>query len=237
MHSRLRFIMCRGPSLVWTLAIYTRYPVPGKSKTRLIPALGSERAAQLHHALATHTLETARAFRATTPSVSLEVHHTCPDNAPDNAPNNATMAEWLGPDLAYFRQCDGDLGVRMRHTFAETAQRRSSKTVIIGTDAPSLRVDDLRTAFALLDSCQVVLGPALDGGYYLIGLNRPTVGIFSDISWGSHHVLRQTEARLLSEGCTYARMRCQFDIDRPVDLARLRAYPLLAAIAARRPSQ
>jgi hypothetical protein len=203
-----------------TLCLFTRYPTPGQTKTRLIPALGSEGAAQLHDALTRHTLRTALALQERNPSLAVEIHHCGEDQA--------TMEGWLGNGLSYISQSEGDLGVRMHQTFVQASARGARKAVIIGTDAPDLTVEDLENAFALLESAQAVIGPATDGGYYLIGLGKPTPELFVDIPWGSHEVWTKTEEILLKTSVPYARLRCQFDIDRPVDLDRLREYPRLA---------
>jgi len=191
------------------LILFTRYPVAGQAKTRLIPALGGEGAAALHRRLVLRTLRTAREA-CRTASAELAVHF---DGSTEMA-----MSHWLGDNLRFVTQGDGDLGARMARSFEESFRTGSTATIIIGSDCPALNPEILTEAFVRLRETSVVLGPALDGGYYLIGLSRPMPEMFRGIPWGTDRVLRDSLAVLERRGCKPALLKPLADIDRPEDL-------------------
>jgi len=191
------------------LIILTRYPELGKSKTRLIPALGPRGAADLHRNLTEHTLSWARRWKERFPA-SLEVHFT--------GRSEASFQEWLGPDLSYRPQPEGDLGRRMHEAFLQAFQEGVEKVVIVGTDCPGLDEDLTQEAFARLDQGEVALGPAKDGGYYLIGLRRPVEELFRAIPWGTGEVLAKTLETAQRLGLRVSLLEPLEDIDRPEDL-------------------
>ncbi len=156
------------------LVLFARYPVVGKTKTRLIPALGTEGAAALHRRLVLRALRTAQEACRATPA-ELEVHF---EGGTEHA-----MSHWLGDDLRFVPQGSGDLGERMAGAFEESFRTGSTATVIIGSDCPDLRPDVIIAAFARLKETPAVLGPALDGGYYLVGLSHPMPELFRGIPW------------------------------------------------------
>ena len=189
------------------LILFARYPVPGRAKTRLIPALGAEGAAALHRRLVLRTLRTAhRACRAA--FADLEVRF--------DGGTEQSMSHWLGDSARFLPQGAGDLGERMARAFEESS--RSPATVIIGSDCPGLTPDVITAAFARLTETPVVLGPAQDGGYYLIGLSRPMPELFRGIPWGTDRVLPDSLAVLQRRGCIPALLDPLEDIDRPEDL-------------------
>jgi rSAM/selenodomain-associated transferase 2/rSAM/selenodomain-associated transferase 1 len=189
------------------LILFTRYPVPGKAKTRLIPALGDVGAAALQRRLVLRTLRTAhKACRAT--SADLEVRF--------DGGTAQTMSHWLGDSARFLPQGAGDLGERMARAFEESS--RSPATVIIGSDCPGLTPEVITAAFAHLTETPVVLGPAQDGGYYLVGLSRPMPELFRGIPWGTDRVLADSLAVLQHRGCKPALLDPLEDIDRPEDL-------------------
>ncbi|MBI5488040.1 MAG: TIGR04282 family arsenosugar biosynthesis glycosyltransferase [Deltaproteobacteria bacterium] len=192
-----------------TLIILTRYPVPGRVKTRLIPALGAERAAALHGELARLTLAAAREARASA-GCAVEVHHDGGDVA--------AMAAWLGDDVAFEPQVDGDLGRRLRYAAESALARRPGRVVLVGSDCPQLEARHLVDAFAALATSGVVLGPARDGGYYLIGLSRSAPELFDGIPWGTDRVLARTLEVIRSTGCSVLLLDPLADIDEPDDL-------------------
>jgi uncharacterized protein len=191
------------------LILFARYPVPGRAKTRLIPALGAEGAAALHRRLVLRTLRAAsqacRAVRA-----DLEVRF-------DGGTARA-MSHWLGDGARFRPQGAGDLGERMAGALEESFHAGSRATVIIGSDCPGLSPDVIAAAFTRLAESPVVLGPATDGGYYLIGLGRPMPELFRGIPWGTERVLADTLAVLQRRGCEPALLDPLEDIDRPEDL-------------------
>ena len=192
-----------------TLIVFTRYPEPGKTKTRMIPVLGAEGAAILQRQLTEHTLEQVKQLQSIR-SVSLNCHFA--------GGNQQLMKEWLGNNLAYYPQQEGDLGQRMRSAFAQAFAAGNDRVVIIGIDCPDIDESLLNQAFDLLKHRDLVLGSAEDGGYYLIGLNRLIPELFAGISWGSDRVLTQTKdiANKLGLDCDY--LTTLNDIDRPEDL-------------------
>jgi rSAM/selenodomain-associated transferase 2/rSAM/selenodomain-associated transferase 1 len=191
------------------LILFTRYPAPGRAKTRLIPALGAEGAAALHRRLVLRTLRAVHKACRAVPA-ELVVHF---DGGTEQG-----MSHWLGDSAHFLPQSAGDLGERMARAFEESFRSRSPATVLIGSDCPSLTPDVITAAFARLTETSVVLGPALDGGYYLIGLNRPMPELFRDIPWGTDRVLARSLAVLRRRGCKPALLDAVEDIDRPEDL-------------------
>jgi rSAM/selenodomain-associated transferase 1 len=191
------------------LIIFTRYPEPGKTKTRLIPMLGIEGAAQLHRQLTAGTIWQAKQLLSA--QVSMEVHFT--------GGTKKLMGEWLGNDFFYEHQVTGDLGEKMAAAFEMSFNLGIEKVVLIGTDCPGLNGELMSLAFDKLDSKDLVLGPALDGGYYLIGLRKFIPDLFRGINWGTGEVLAQTMA--IAEGLNFnlAFLIPLADIDRPEDLS------------------
>lgn len=191
-----------------SLIVFAKAPVPGKVKTRLCPPLTGEQAARLYTAFAEDVLAGARAASAAV-SVAYEPHPLYPD------------LSWLQDAPSWFPQKKGDLGARMAAAFQTAFHAGSSKVVIIGSDCPDLDPDILQDAFLRLNGADAVLGPAEDGGYYLIGLNAPMPGLFTKMEWSIPNVLARTLERLMRRG-----MRCELlpervDIDNFADLKAL----------------
>jgi rSAM/selenodomain-associated transferase 2/rSAM/selenodomain-associated transferase 1 len=192
------------------LLLFARYPIAGRAKTRLVPALGAEGAAALHRRLVLRTLRTAHKACRAIPA-ELEIHF--------EGGTERAMSHWLGDSAHFFPQAVGDLGERMTGAFEASFRVGSTATVIIGSDCPDLSPDVITTAFARLTETPVVLGPAQDGGYYLIGLSRPMPELFRGIPWGTERVLAYSLAVLERQGCNAALLNPLADIDRPEDLA------------------
>jgi rSAM/selenodomain-associated transferase 2/rSAM/selenodomain-associated transferase 1 len=191
------------------LILFARYPIAGKVKTRLIPALGPEGAAALHRRLVFRALRTAHEACRTAPA-ELAVHF---DGGTEQA-----MSHWLGEGARFVSQAAGDLGERMASAFEGSFRTGSTATVIIGSDCPALSPDIVIEAFARLKETPVVFGPAQDGGYYLIGLSQPMPGLFRGIRWGTDRVLADSLAVLQRQSCKAALLTPLPDIDRPEDL-------------------
>jgi len=188
------------------LIVFTRYPEAGTVKTRLIPALGPEGAKGLHREMAEYTL--SQACRV---GCDLEVRFTGGDRS--------LMEEWLGEGLQYKKQEGDTLGERMQNAVAEAFSTGTGKVVIVGTDCPGLTAEQIKKAFGLLNKADLVLGPAFDGGYYLIGLRRPHEMLFRDIPWGSEFVLKvtlETADRLKLKTALLEKLA---DVDCPEDLS------------------
>jgi len=198
------------------IVIFTRFPEPGRTKTRLIPSLGADGACELHRRLTERTVAQARTV-VKTRRILLEIHHT--------GGSSEIMKQWLGDDLLYRTQIEGNLGTRMEHAFDKSFASGVTSAILIGSDCPDITPEILAQSLDLLKTNDLVLGPAHDGGYYLIGLRRPIPQLFRDIDWGSNRVLAQT--RLISKnlGLDHAELKTLFDVDRPEDLDR--AAPLI----------
>lgn len=196
-----------------TLILFTRYPQPGATKTRLIPVLGPQGAAGLQRWMTERALAHAQAFSLHS-GVALEIHYA--------GGEESTMRQWLGPH-AFTPQTQGTVGERMAHSFSEAFRAGRKRVVIIGSDCPGITVEILAAAFSALESRDLVLGPAMDGGYYLIGLTRPHPSLFDDIAWGRESVLQQTLAK--AHGLTIHHLPTLHDIDRPQDLDHLDYHP------------
>jgi hypothetical protein len=120
-------------------------------------------------------------------------------------------------DVACHEQRGEDLGARMRHA----VDASSGPVILIGTDCPSLLPGDLIAALSALNEVDAVLGPAMDGGYYLLGLNRSAPPLFEAVAWGSDSVLATTRDRMAHLGWRWTELAARHDIDRPEDLAHL----------------
>jgi uncharacterized protein len=186
--------------------VFARAPVPGRAKTRLIPALGAEGAAALAARLTEHSLSAAT--RARVGPVEL----WC---APDvSHPFFVRCAQRYG--VALRSQGRGDLGRRMHRALAA-----STPAILIGSDLPGMTPAYLRAAARALRRSDVVVGPAGDGGYGLIGLRAPQPSLFAGVSWGAPAVLAQTRRRIGRAGLRARELATLYDVDRPADLNRL----------------
>jgi rSAM/selenodomain-associated transferase 1 len=189
------------------IIVFAKAPVPGKAKTRLVPALGEWGAARLHERLTRHAVRTALAAGCG----RVEIHGT----------RRHSFFDSLG--LSFRVQRGRDLGERMHHALG-----RNPGAILIGTDCPALTAADLRRAARLLrGGYEAVLAPAEDGGYALIALRRVAPEIFRNIAWGTSSVYEETVKRLA--GYRWRALRTVWDVDRPEDLPRLRALRLASA--------
>jgi rSAM/selenodomain-associated transferase 1 len=132
------------------------------------------------------------------------------------------MQQWLGFGWRYQCQGEGDLGSRMALAFANAFNEGSKIVVIIGTDCPSLKPKLMGDAFQVLSQNDLVLGPAQDGGYYLIGLRRFIPELFTGINWGTSEVLQQTVTIAKQLDLAIAYLPTLADVDRPEDLSDLK---------------
>ena len=194
--------------------VFARPPIAGASKTRLIPALGEKAAAGLHARMIEHTLESLADLPA-----DCDLQLWC---APDTShPLFARLAGRHG--LSLHSQRGNDLGERMYHALDTTLQQHDH-AIVIGTDCPGLATADILAASdALKAGVDVVIGPAADGGYWLIGVRAVSATLFREIDWGSDRVCEQTRQRIDRLDWQQHSLRMQTDIDRPEDLARLPA--------------
>jgi rSAM/selenodomain-associated transferase 1 len=193
------------------LLVLTRAPRAGHVKTRLIAQLGAQGAADFHARLIHRCLET------TTGAGLCPVELWCAP-ASHEAFFEACRDRYA---VQLYDQHPGNLGERMHDALA-SALRRGEAAVLIGTDIPLLEAADLHTALqALQHGRDAVVGPAADGGYYLIGLRHAARQVFDQIPWGTAAVFRETSARLRQLGMNWLRLREHADVDTPDDLRRL----------------
>lgn len=194
------------------IIIFTRYPEPGLTKTRLIPELGPEKAADLQRRMTEHTMsQVAGLMTAAGPAVEIRYQ--------DGSP--AEMADWLGPGYSYQSQGHGSLGEKMNRAFLENFAKGRQAVLIIGADCPALSRQTIEKTLAGLKENDLVLGPAFDGGYYLIGLRKKAPSLFTDIPWGTGTVLAATLERAEQGGLSHLLLEQLNDIDRPEDLNAL----------------
>ena len=192
--------------------VFAKAPIPGFAKTRLIPVLGAEQSALLHAALAERAIVTAQKSGAEA------VELCCTPNC-DEAFFQYCAEDF---DVLLTDQGDGNLGERMLRALDDVLQE-FDKAIIIGADCPALTAKHIRHAAQALDDADVVLMPAEDGGYVLIGATRTDASMFADINWGTTGVLAAQRQNLASCGLKWVETDTLWDVDRPEDLARLRA--------------
>jgi rSAM/selenodomain-associated transferase 1 len=175
---------------VSALVIFAKAPTPGQVKTRLCPPLTPDEAATLHGSFVLDTLERTKTA-VTKLKLPMDRYLAC-------APSSTLVFFKIMEERQAVRLIDqeGDkLGERMSRTFETMFQRGYRHVIIVGTDVPSLPLDYYKQALAELDTHDMVLGPALDGGYYLIGLNKPAPAIFENIPWSTDQVLALTREK------------------------------------------
>jgi uncharacterized protein len=195
------------------LIVMAKAPVPGFAKTRLIPALGADGAAQLAARLLEHTLREARAaaFDAFTLACAPNITHA------------AFAAQQQQGGVALAAQGEGDLGARMQRQFERAFAQGAARVIVIGTDAPALAAGLLRRAADALANSDAVFAPAADGGYALIGLRRVLPALFHDMPWSTSAVMATTRERVLQAAMHHTELPLVHDIDEPADLTHLPA--------------
>lgn len=192
------------------LIVFGRYPVPGGTKTRLIPDLGPAGAAELQKQLTEKIFKTAKTF-ASKREVELQV---CYEGGSEKK-----LRRWLGSGALFSMQKPGDLGVRMEAAFHDAFQGGIGRVVLVGTDVPESTVRHLEEAFDALKEKDLVLGPARDGGYWLVGLKRPA-SIFRDMPWGTREVIGKTLSAAKSQALSIHCLDPIKDVDTREDLEK-----------------
>lgn len=192
----------------------TRFPEPGAVKTRLSPTLGAEGAARLHEQMTEHTVQCARRLAA---------KRECAVTVCFAGGDSAKMAALFGSDVRYREQGPGDLGAKLLAALREAVAAGADRICAIGADCPDLDEASLDHAFDRLDRSDVVIGPATDGGYYLIGVrsdirDQALRSLFANITWGTSAVYTQTLDRIESAGMTVSALGELSDVDGPEDL-------------------
>jgi len=206
------------------LLIFSKYPTAGKAKTRLIPALGANNSAQLHRRMTEVATKTAQLWRHEDKVTSRQI------NLYYTGATETDFRDWLGNDLLYSKQSGNDLGKRMGNAFATAFKNNARYAIGVGTDVPALSPALLQQAENSLADHDLILGPAADGGYYLIGLRTFQPELFTNIDWGTKHVLRQTLEIASKLELRVATLPQLNDIDRPEDLRLIKDDPRFSDI-------
>lgn len=201
--------------------VLARWPVPGRCKRRLAAGIGSRRAALVQQRLGEHTLASARAMTQLSGGAMSPELVLAADPLGEGAARR--WARQLGAQRGV-GQGTGSLGLRMQRQVQRAWREGAHQVVLIGSDLPALQAGDLIAAFEALEQAPLVLGPADDGGYWLIGLSRQAPGalpgrLFSGMPWGSAQVLERTLAAARELGVEPALLEQRSDLDRPADLA------------------
>jgi rSAM/selenodomain-associated transferase 1 len=189
------------------LIVFVKAPRPGSVKTRLAAHVGAEAAAAVYRAIA------QAVARQTAPRT--DEYERLFFHAPADA--GRELAEWL-PGETLVPQVEGDLGVRMAAAFADVFARGAPRVAMIGSDVPDLATGRVREALAALQDHDLALGPARDGGYYLLSLSRPVPILFDDIPWSTPGVLQATLMRADSLGLRTRMLKPMRDVDTLEDL-------------------
>lgn len=209
------------PSIHNLVILFTRYPQLGKCKTRLIPALGAEGALKTHKQLVSHILHELHGFLASRSNTDLHIYY--------DGGSLEQLQEWLGSKKSYRRQEGVDLGQRMKNALNHGLHKQYN-TILIGSDCPGIDASLFEEGFEALKQKEIVLGPAHDGGYYLIGIaenSKPELWkqIFEDIPWGTDKVFAKTVAKAEKYGLCIHTLSKLHDIDTAEDLKHFHHRP------------
>ncbi|WBY17449.1 TIGR04282 family arsenosugar biosynthesis glycosyltransferase [Erythrobacteraceae bacterium WH01K] len=179
------------------VSIFARWPTPGAAKTRLIPGYGEDGAAAIYTRLLEHTVREVRGSGL-------------PFTLRTTGSEGPAFREWLGEEVSVTDQGDGDLTDRLC--------RVPAPGICIGSDCPGLTAGLLQDAASALESAPVVIGPASDGGYWLIGFSHPSPWLFADMPWSTDAVLPTTLERCAARGIEPVLLPQLSDVDEPEDL-------------------
>ncbi len=199
----------KGQSSAERIIVFTRYPEPGMVKTRLAPILGKQGAAALQQLMSEHIIKRVRDLQRRR-HVTLEVRYL--------GGSLIEMSRWLGHDIEYREQRGSDLGERMTLAFQDAFAQGSTRVLLIGSDCPGISCSLLAQGLDALLHHDVVFGPAVDGGYYLVGMKQSHPSLFSGLTWGTSDVLQQTLDIARSMNLSAFALTKLSDVDRPEDL-------------------
>jgi len=194
------------------LIIFTKEPEIGKVKTRITPFLSESKCLSLY-----------KAFLKDSLSLGKKVTADMKILAYDSGKAKPTYLSRLGKDFNLHKQKGRSLGEKMHDAFLHAKDKKASKIVMIGTDCPTFPKSYIEKAFRMLDKKDVVLGPALDGGYYLMGLKKPCFALFRGIKWSTNSVLKDTIHRARKFHNRIGMLKAVRDIDKPEDLIALKS--------------
>jgi len=192
------------------MILFAKAPIPGSVKTRLAPALGPARAAELHRAFVADTIGKLREFRHL---ADIELHTDILTDA------------WKEAGVTRQVQTPGDLALKLVHALTGALRAGRPQVMILGSDSPTLPRAHIQRLLG--STAQVALGPCEDGGYYAIACRRTDPRMFAGVAWSTPNVLEQTERAARACGLTVERGDVWYDVDEPEDLSRLAAEPEL----------
>ena len=205
--------------------IFTKYPTPGYAKTRLIPAVGREGAADISRQLTERMVSVVRSLLTSStlaPHLTSRIYYA---SSSTNGDEKERMKKWLGtpPHFsaskeAFIAQTSGGLGHRLDAAFHASFRDGARKAVVVGADIPEIDGVLLEEAFAELDGADVVIGPAQDGGYYLLGMKTAHSYLFHDIPWSTPKVCEETIEIAKANDLSMATLQTLRDVDLPEDL-------------------
>ncbi len=195
------------PMLSPRILLMTKAPRSGYVKTRIAAQIGVQEATEVYRLLV------ERQLRATPVGWPVQILF-----APVDA--ETEMRAWLGDDWAFAPQSSGDLGDRLQSAFAQAFANGAPSVIAIGGDCPELQAEDFLRAEEVMQRKDVVIGPARDGGYVLIGLRAPAPQLFTAIPWSTSDVLRMTIARVEDSGLSYDLLDVKEDVDDAASLRR-----------------
>jgi len=185
------------------LLIFAKKPVPGKVKTRLAKDIGNEAACKIYRQLLFYTFDIAE---------KANVYVLACLTEEDQITLNAV------PFTEFYQQVDGNLGKKLDHAFQSAFERGFKKLIVLGTDCADLTTDIIQDAYEKLDQNDVVIGPAKDGGYYLLGMTHYIPSLFENKSWSTEYLLTETTQTLKEENKSYHLLETLSDIDNIEDL-------------------
>lgn len=197
-----------------TLGMFVRQPVPGQVKTRLAAAFGAQRACEIYAAFLTDLILRFR--------TGYDRRFLC--FAPDDASARVHFQNLTGANYGLWPQPSTDLGSRLKQFFDDHLHGPTERVVVIGSDSPTLPREYVDQAFEMLKSAECVLGPAIDGGYYLIGQRHPGWDLFTGVEWSTNCVLDQTVAQIAKRGIRLALLPVWYDVDTADDWSFLRSH-------------
>ncbi len=188
-----------------------KYPTPGQVKTRLIPTIGAEAAADLQRKMSRYVFSEINKAAAIT-GASIEICYDCA--------TEADFKNLFGDKPEFVKQSNGDLGDRINNAFLRAFALGYKKVLLTGSDCPCVSSDILIHAFNSLSTSEAVVGPTLDGGYYLLGLTKSMPFLFENMPWSTEVVFEMTIERLKKRKISYSILKAGWDVDRPEDIYR-----------------
>ena len=185
-----------------SVLIFAKYPEPGKVKTRLGAQIGYDVAAGFYRLFLEQTLALSAKLNAVDVFLAVEPEERIKD-----------FLSLIPTENEVFPQCGENLGQRLISAFEHVFSKQAGKVIALGSDSPTLPGSYIMQAFESLDHHDVVLGPADDGGYYLIGIKKAREALFQDIDWSTNSVLKTTIRRVRKLGLNYSLLDSWYDVD------------------------